>query len=368
MVVSFFVCLCTLTSVWAGLCEVDPTPKGWFIRYIDRSPEALARQAATAKKGKMDKDDEDRSQRIIEQQIARAQATKGSDEEEETPVYTELQRKDEEEKLTFNLFKGTTSAASGSQGAEDTEEGGGEGVRDQPCCSNDSPPSGTDGGVGGEGGFTRKKVPVVNPLVLPNALMSVTAKKKEEGGGGGGRKRRGEEEGRGGGSEAKKKKLTALEEIRVMEEERKERMNRREDWVCEGIVVKVVHKGLGDKYHRRKGEVVAMKDRFTAVVRMLDSGDKIKIDQANLESVIPAIGKSLVYIPNNGLCPEQQFFPYWVWYTGTTGIGNLLYWYDHLSSLGACREAGDGGEWSVQRTEGCARVAGCGQVLCLCQN
>lgn len=30
-----------------GYCEVDPTPKGWFIRYIDRSPEALARQAVS---------------------------------------------------------------------------------------------------------------------------------------------------------------------------------------------------------------------------------------------------------------------------------------------------------------------------------
>lgn len=28
-----------------GLCEVEPTPKGWYITYIDRSPEALARQA-----------------------------------------------------------------------------------------------------------------------------------------------------------------------------------------------------------------------------------------------------------------------------------------------------------------------------------
>lgn len=27
-----------------GICEVEPTPKGWFIRYVDRSPAVLARE------------------------------------------------------------------------------------------------------------------------------------------------------------------------------------------------------------------------------------------------------------------------------------------------------------------------------------
>ena len=30
-----------------GLCKVEPTPKGWFIEYIDRSPDALAKQAVS---------------------------------------------------------------------------------------------------------------------------------------------------------------------------------------------------------------------------------------------------------------------------------------------------------------------------------
>ena len=31
-----------------GLCKVEPTPKGWFIEYIDRSPDALAKQAVSS--------------------------------------------------------------------------------------------------------------------------------------------------------------------------------------------------------------------------------------------------------------------------------------------------------------------------------
>ena len=34
-----------------------------------------------------------------------------------------------------------------------------------------------------------------------------------------------------------------------------------------------------------------VKDLYGAVVKMLDSGDKIKVDQSHLETVIPAIGK-----------------------------------------------------------------------------
>ena len=55
--------------------------------------------------------------------------------------------------------------------------------------------------------------------------------------------------------------------------------------------MKVVHKKLGERYYRHKGVVEEIKDLYTATVRMIDSGDKLKIDQAHLETVIPAIGE-----------------------------------------------------------------------------
>ena len=60
----------------------------------------------------------------------------------------------------------------------------------------------------------------------------------------------------------------------------------------QGIVVKVLHKKLGDNYYKKKGVITEVKDQFTAFVTMLDSGDKIKIDQSYLETVIPAIGRT----------------------------------------------------------------------------
>ena len=40
---------------------MDHTEKGWFIQYIDRSPEVLKRQAEAQKKEKMELDDEERT-------------------------------------------------------------------------------------------------------------------------------------------------------------------------------------------------------------------------------------------------------------------------------------------------------------------
>ena len=76
-----------------GLVKAEPPPKGWFVIYIDRSPETLARGAALAKKAKMDRDDAKRSQKIVEDQMKRALAAEREREkcEEEVVCFSELQ-------------------------------------------------------------------------------------------------------------------------------------------------------------------------------------------------------------------------------------------------------------------------------------
>jgi len=36
--------------------------------------------------------------------------------------------------------------------------------------------------------------------------------------------------------------------------------------------------------------------RFTAIVKMLDSGDKLKLDQMHLETVLPALGNFIAFV------------------------------------------------------------------------
>ena len=58
----------------------------------------------------------------------------------------------------------------------------------------------------------------------------------------------------------------------------------------QGIVVKVLHQKLGERFYKKKGVVQSVKDMYTGVVKMLETGDVIKIDQAHLETVLPAYG------------------------------------------------------------------------------
>ncbi|KAK9711379.1 hypothetical protein K7432_007876 [Basidiobolus ranarum] len=84
-----------------GLCEVDETERGWFITWIDRSPKALARQAAIQKKERTSMNDEEREKKLIAEQIARAKSQDQSQESE--PQFTTLQRDNENEKIKLNF-------------------------------------------------------------------------------------------------------------------------------------------------------------------------------------------------------------------------------------------------------------------------
>ncbi|OQE47463.1 hypothetical protein PENCOP_c001G03999 [Penicillium coprophilum] len=95
-----------------GKCRVEETEKGLVIAWIDNSPDTLRRREAILKKERQEKGDEEREQRLIQDQIKRAQqaamanATTSADAEPEARL---LQRK-EGEKMTLNLGLGSKKA------------------------------------------------------------------------------------------------------------------------------------------------------------------------------------------------------------------------------------------------------------------
>lgn len=219
-----------------GLCKVDETPKGWYVQYIDRDPETIRKQEEQARKKKQELDDEERSAKFIEEQVRRGRDGK---ETEETPVFTELKRESEEEKVTFNL--GASSSVAG--------------------------PS--------------KSSSALSASALKAAASSTKRKEPSS----------------GSDSRAEKKKKSALEEIKEMEEKRRMKQSVRTDyWLQPNIVVKVITKRLGEKYHKKKAVVMEVRDKYGAVVKMVDSGDKLKLDQNHVETVIPAPGKRVMIL------------------------------------------------------------------------
>ncbi len=66
--------------------------------------------------------------------------------------------------------------------------------------------------------------------------------------------------------------------------------------ILQDIVVKVITSKLGEKYYKKKGVVTKVEDRYQAVIKMVDTNDKIRVDQAHVETVIPAIGKLNIFM------------------------------------------------------------------------
>ena len=79
-----------------GICRVEDTDKGLQIAWIDNSPEALRRQDAIRKKERQDKGDEEREQKMIREQIARA----------ELDAEMKAQQDDDDEARDFNPNEG----------------------------------------------------------------------------------------------------------------------------------------------------------------------------------------------------------------------------------------------------------------------
>ncbi|XP_043964875.1 DNA/RNA-binding protein KIN17 isoform X2 [Gambusia affinis] len=225
-----------------GLCKVDETPKGWYIQYVDRDPETIRRQEEQARKKKQELDDEERSAKFIQEQVRRGMDGK---EAEAQSVYTELKRESEEEKVAFNLSAPVASSSRSSSvlGASS----------------------------------------VLSTLKAPASSSSVKRKEAPS----------------GSDSRGERKKKSALEEIMEIEEKKKKKQSsavRTDYWLQPNIVVKIVTKKLGEKYHKKKAVVMEVKEKYGAVVKMIDSGDKLKLDQNHLETVIPAPGKRVLIL------------------------------------------------------------------------
>ena len=104
-----------------------------------------------------------------------------------------------------------------------------------------------------------------------------------------------------------KRKISALEEIMEQEKQFKKSKETKQSlvdsaqskrWVRKGIVVKIITKSLGDKYYKQKGHIkeVVGDDRMAAIVVLNSNGAKIKLDQSHLETVIPALGRTVLIL------------------------------------------------------------------------
>jgi len=272
-----------------GLCEVDETEKGWFVTYIDRDPETLARMEARAKRERNELDSEEKHQREIQRMVKKARAN-GEVDGEPTGA-TELQRSGDEAKISI-----------GGLGA--ALVGGGK-ARMVPRAAVSSA-FGDDDDDGGK---------VFSSSGAASGSVSGCGRSSDSAGGGAGG---GARLGSSADAFASKKPMSAAEQLMIEERGKKERTDARtksheqaeagaerapppakvvDYWLALDIVVKCVDKKLqGGAYYKQKGRVEKLVDRYTAHVRMAQTGDLLKLDQDDLETVIPAAGGRVLLV------------------------------------------------------------------------
>ncbi|XP_042869926.1 DNA/RNA-binding protein KIN17-like [Penaeus japonicus] len=226
-----------------GRCLVDETEKGWYVAYIDRDPETIRRQKQMEKREKFEKDEEERMQEFINRQIELGKAKRSEEEKE----YKELQRENEDEVIALDMKLPSSSKA----------------VK--------------------VGSFNKS-----------NILMEVSkSKPKVE------EKIRKEQRKRTALDDIMKEELESkkLKEEIAAKKDKAERADKAEKpWLAKGIVVKIITEELGSKYYKQKGVVRDVIDGYCAIVKLLDSGAKIKLDQMALETVIPSPNRKVIIL------------------------------------------------------------------------
>jgi len=219
----------------SGKCTVDETEKGYYITWIDRDPETIARQEALNKKDKLSKTDDERMAEFIKNQVEREKQRKGDD-IEEISKFTELKRSYDDEKINLGMKLNSVPSSSSS---------------------------------------------AANALPK-NVFKSINKIQRKE-----------------IKTDVKKRKApSALEEIMLKEKEAKKlnKKSEQEDpWLRKNIMVKIVSKSLGEKYYKQKGFVKEIIDDYCGII-VTNTGAKIKLDEKHLETVIPAIGRNVVIL------------------------------------------------------------------------
>lgn len=225
-----------------GKCKVEETPKGWFITYIDRDSETLFKEKMKNKRIRADLADEEKQEREIKKQRERAEQLMGAGNTDGTVEQMELPPKlmmksEAEQKIKLTL--GSTSKPA---------------VKERAGSSK-------------------------------SVFDEIDSEKTEKGN-------------KDSGKNGKHEGRLVLDEIMREEEEERERNNRKDYWLCVGIIVKVMSKALADKgYYKQKGIIRKVIDKYVGEIEMIESKHILRVDQEELETVIPQIG-GLVRIVN----------------------------------------------------------------------
>lgn len=244
-----------------GKLTVEETPRGLYIRYVDRNDEGRLREESRAKRMRAEQGEEERRmKRYMQMQKA---GGGGQELVREDGGAIERTAGDADEQIKFAFGKQATAMQVQARPAP------------LPLFDDKRTQQGRGVAAGTSGTGSRSPTEEQN--------------RRKEGG---------SHPAQSAGGEKK----SALESIMEEQERARERQQRKDYWVRDGIVVKILDKKLqAQGLYKKKGTVVRVIDKYVAEVEVASSGDGetllVRVDQSKLETVIPKID-GRVYIVN----------------------------------------------------------------------
>jgi len=233
-----------------GKCKVDDTPKGWYIMIVQRDPNEELEEQRRGKREKAEQEEGERDRRALEAQIEKARqaaAAGGGDAPAEDGAGAAEVRPEDLEQLGFRLAASRAVAADKPQLQRQQQPG------KRPAAAFDD----------GEDGTARPTY--VHKRSKVEELMERDLRAKQH---------------------AAANAVAAAAAAPAAGGPPREA-----PWLAEGIVVKVVSKALQEHgYYKQKGEVLRVLDRLVGEIEMAGSGDVVRVDQKELQTVVPQPG------------------------------------------------------------------------------
>ena len=273
-----------------GKLVVEETERGLFITYVDRDPEKILKEEMRAKRMRAEVHEEERR---MKRYMMQQSNDKIVSRELENPSEggNLLKREDKGEKLSFSFSKKgeNVEKANGLKddvlmGKLETKGAAGEvTLSDNKTTYLSSQTQSKMAGIENNNGFNLAKRFEIPPVPLFDRNTSSLGGNINNG-------IRNEKAGK-----------SALASIVEEQEKKRERENRKDYWLREDLVVKIIDKSLSPQgLFKKKGIVVKVIDRYVAEVEVSsDTNESIllRVDQSKLETVIPKIN-GLVTIVN----------------------------------------------------------------------
>jgi DNA/RNA-binding protein KIN17 len=259
-----------------GKCKVEDTPKGWYITLIQKDPFEEIGEKKRAKRERADREEEERHQRALERQIERARQAavdngQGGEEEKDLAAAREVNLEDLDKPLEYLMPSSRLGLGAGGGNnitySGTAAEAAAAARRTLPSVAFDD---GDDAGTlraSGSGMHPPHKKSKLEQLMerdlqakkqqaVSDAAAAATA----------------------AGAAAKPRKGPA-------------------PWLVEGIIIKVMSKALKEHgYYKQKGTILRVIDTYIGEIEMLSSGDVVRVDQAELETVIPQPGGAVLIV------------------------------------------------------------------------